>query len=697
MIIGIDIGTSFSSVAMLKDGKAKEVKVGNESSYSVPSAVYALDGGELLIGEAAVARRMKDPARFKYNFKRDFGTDKPYLLGNFEIASDEIYTEYFKLFKKSVEELTGVGVSKAYITHPVGYSKKKKLLLEQSARFAGLNDVNLIDEPTAAALSYFSDHMPKKGETLLVYDLGGGTLDITLVKMTNNSFELMADPVGDQKFGGADFDRLLFEEIKSLIKKDHDIEKALQQDRFIAMLQEASISAKLDLSRTDVTHVNIPIGFDYAEYTISRERFNKLIEAKVRKSCKLIETIAQNAGLKSPAHIDKVLCVGGSTRIPFVTTCIEETIYKSVLKTADPELAVCLGAVLKEVINRPHESKASEGYSLKKENIVQDEKVISEREKAPAKAQESKNQTESNASEGYRYKKENIVQDEPVEIVNEEDIEKAQQLLTSGWNELGLENYKEAAKYFNLSAELGNAEAQNSLGLMYLKGAGVVENNAEAVAWFRKAAEQGNADGQYYLGVMYLNGLGVRQSDEEAERLLRLSAEQGDMDAHRRLYVMGIGDTSVWKNISTQEEANIYAEALVEKLEISDFLGNRHHMPVADWVSTFKDRFKGAKTYAKLSKKHSGGEFPIYIYDCTTLGVTGTNGVTATNKAIHFRDLGSSSTDPGEKVYWNAIHSFKEDTIKMKNKAYGIPCPLWVDADKSKHLKILHQMWNDFK
>jgi molecular chaperone DnaK (HSP70) len=163
MIIGIDIGTSFSSVAILKDGKAKEVKAGTDKEYSVPSAVYAQKNGELLIGQAAIARRVQDTLRFKKEFKRDFGTEKPYLLVDCDVTPDEIYIEYFKLFKKSVEDAAGVSVSKAYITHPVGYSRMKKMMLEKSAKYAGLINVELIDEPTAAALSYFSDHMPKKG------------------------------------------------------------------------------------------------------------------------------------------------------------------------------------------------------------------------------------------------------------------------------------------------------------------------------------------------------------------------------------------------------------------------------------------------------------------------------------------------------------------------------------------------------
>lgn len=369
MVIGIDIGTSYSCVSYLKNGIAEKVKPGTEKDYSVPSAVYAEEEGPFLIGMAALQKRAKNPARFKDNFKRDFGTEKPYVLGGRGITPDEIYTEYFRYFKHSIESLTGKTVSKTYITHPVGYNKAKKDLMERCANHAGLMDVTLIDEPTAAMLNFFGDHKPKNGDKVLVYDLGGGTLDLTLGEMQGDGLRLLTQPVGDITLGGADFDAILYNEIVSAFSRQKDLSKALRSVRFTNEIILAAIQAKHSLSRDVSTTVQIPIGLgEYLEHTVTRERFEALLEPRMQASDRLIEKIAANAGI-APQDIDHVLCVGGSTRVPYVTARIEKIIGKPVLKTADPELAVCMGAALRHCMDLENEKTPKPVPEIKKVEI----------------------------------------------------------------------------------------------------------------------------------------------------------------------------------------------------------------------------------------------------------------------------------------------------------------------------------------
>lgn len=347
MVIGIDIGTSFSSVAIIRNGKAEALK--HEANMtSIPSAVFIQQDGTRLIGQTALNSRMSDPARFRDNFKRDFGTDKPYLLGGEEITPDEIYTEYFSFFKRRVEEYTGEDVTKAYITHPVAYSAGKKLLLRKAAEYAGLDNIVLVDEPTAAARSFFAEHALEKGQTLLIYDFGGGTLDLTLVEKTADGFRPLTDPIGVGNCGGADFDKAIYQDIVEQLSKQTDLMLALTKSRFCLTLNEVSVKAKVHLSYATSFSDEIPCLGDYRPYTLTREHFNALIADKVNLSCSLIKDIARNAGM-TPVQIDKVLCVGGSTRIPYIRDCVGNAVNKSVLTTADPELSVCMGAVMMEI------------------------------------------------------------------------------------------------------------------------------------------------------------------------------------------------------------------------------------------------------------------------------------------------------------------------------------------------------------
>ena len=353
MILGIDIGTSYSSAAVLRMGKPRPLNTGNGHDFSIPSAVFVKEDGDIIIGRAASASRMKDPASYRANFKRDFGTDKPYLLGGIEILPEQIYVEFFRYFAKIAREQTGEEtIDCVYITHPVNYGKSKKGLLEKAAGYAGLTNIRLLDEPTAAALSYFSGGLLKNGEILLVYDFGGGTFDLSLVQMSDDGICPLTNALGLENCGGANFDAYIYEDMVHRFSETEDMSQALKNIRFRSMLSQEAVKIKHLLSEDTEASAAVPYGYgDMLEYNLSRDQFSHMIDKEISQSCSLIEKIAAAAGIKI-SDIDKTLCVGGSTRIPYISERLEQVTGKKPYKNSEPELAVCLGAVMLEEIQK---------------------------------------------------------------------------------------------------------------------------------------------------------------------------------------------------------------------------------------------------------------------------------------------------------------------------------------------------------
>jgi actin-like ATPase involved in cell morphogenesis len=496
MKIGIDIGTSFSSVAFLnKDGSAECVKPGTELSYSVPSAVCADENAELHIGGAAIANKMKYPDSFIDNFKRDFGTDMAYCWYGKEFTPESIYTAYFRYFRESVERHTEQKIDKAYITHPVGYSEQRKFLLKRAASYAGLNEVELLDEPTAAALSYFANNTPKAGEILLVYDLGGGTLDLTLAKITDNGFQLLTEPIGDNSLGGVDFDSLLKQELIDVFSKENDLSAELKKTRFAIRLNAAVVETKKALSGLNSAFVSLPFGSGgELSCDITRERFNELISGRIAHSCGLIKQIIENAGLKT-GDIDRVLCVGGSSRIPYVIEQIAQTVGKPVSQTADPELAVCMGAALKDIV-KPYQAPMA------------DEQNPDPSDPAPSNV--------SSMSALFLY-------------AEQGDADAQFNLGTMYFDGIGTnQSYEESHKWFLKSAHQGNADAQYKLGTMYHNGEGLNQNTQFAVFWFQKAAQQEHKEAEKVLETI------MKEEEEKKETEERKAREQAEKERSAR-------------------------------------------------------------------------------------------------------------------------------------------------------------------
>lgn len=353
--IGIDLGTCLSSVAIMQNGKPMALRIDTASSsligdsYSIPSSIFIEEEGRILLGQAADNNRKKNSLRYRKEFKRDLGTDEPYHIGDMELFPEDLYKEFFKYFKSKAEERLGGAVEKVVVSNPANFAGHKKELIKKAALFAGFTSVELIDEPTAAAVYYSSKEKIENGEKLLVYDLGGGTFDVSLIEKEGNSFKALTPPLGIGRCGGVDFQKVIYDDIKDTFS--NEIAPILSKRDKLAkvisvMLEEESIKLKHQLSTANSAEASIvlPTG-DFLEYKITRETFERKIQEYINATCSKVEEIVKNAGLKM-SNIDRVLLVGGSTRVPIVEEMVKKVTEKTVSKDADTELVVCYGAAL---------------------------------------------------------------------------------------------------------------------------------------------------------------------------------------------------------------------------------------------------------------------------------------------------------------------------------------------------------------
>jgi actin-like ATPase involved in cell morphogenesis len=446
MKLGVDIGTSFSSVAVVIDGKLEMVKLSTGAcafgdSYSMPTAIY-MDNGGVLLGQAAFNKRINDPSRFKSEFKRDFGTLTPYLIGGEEYLPEHIYTELFLHFKNQTTQQTGEEIDEVYITHPANYGNSKKLLLKKAASNAGLLNIEFVDEPTAAAIGYSQKNKINDGDILLVYDLGGGTFDVALIKKTTQGYIHLTEPLGISQCGGVDFDRAIYDDVMKKLKESgrFDMDRLMSEKRFNATLSEICIQIKHQLSQTEVHTQPIAIGFDYFDYSISKKEFEELIYPLVNRTCEKIKDVIYNAGLTS-SDIDKVLLVGGSSRVPLVREMVANTLGNKIALDADPELTICQGAV-SVVFIKENEQEQQRLEIEKQQRLVKEEqdrimKLRNQLEEEQLRMKEEQLQMEiikkQQESEQRRIKEEQV-QREISQRQNVEEQNRAKELLKESTN-----------------------------------------------------------------------------------------------------------------------------------------------------------------------------------------------------------------------------------------------------------------------
>ena len=330
-IIGIDLGTTNSCVSVLEAGEAKVIP-NPEGGRTTPSVV-AFKNGERIVGDAA---------------KRQMGTNKKVEAEGKEYSPEEISAMILSYLKDYAESYLGEKVSKAVITVPAYFNDAERQATKNAGKIAGLEVERIINEPTAAALAYGLDKQDKT-QTILVYDLGGGTFDVSILELGDGVFEVKAT-AGNNRLGGDDFDQRIIEYLVENFKKENGID--LSKDKMaMQRLKDAAEKAKKDLSGVTTTQISLPFisqgeeGPLHLETTLTRAKFEDLIRDLIDSTLEPVRKAMKDAKLKS-SDLDKVIFVGGSTRIPCVTELIKKELGKEPSKGVNPDEVVAMGAAI---------------------------------------------------------------------------------------------------------------------------------------------------------------------------------------------------------------------------------------------------------------------------------------------------------------------------------------------------------------
>ncbi len=343
-IIGIDLGTTNSCVAVMEGGEP--VVIANaEGARTTPSVVAFSKTGERLVGQVAKRQAVTNPDRTVISIKRDMGSDKKVNIDDKSFSPQEISAMILQKLKADAESYLGEPVTQAVITVPAYFSDSQRQATKDAGKIAGLEVLRIINEPTAAALAYGMDK--DNDQKIMVYDLGGGTFDVSILEIGDGIFEVLATS-GNNKLGGDDFDERIMQWIAAEFKKDSGID--LTNDKSaMQRLKEAAEKAKIELSGVTSTNINLPFitadatGPKHLDLTLTKAKFDELTDDLVEKTMEPVRKSLSDAGL-NPSQIDKILLVGGSTRIPAVQEAVKKLINKEPHKGINPDECVAMGA-----------------------------------------------------------------------------------------------------------------------------------------------------------------------------------------------------------------------------------------------------------------------------------------------------------------------------------------------------------------
>lgn len=351
-IIGIDLGTSNSAAAVLEGGKpviipsAEGTVVGGGKAF--PSYVAFSRDGELLVGEPARRQAVTNPEGTAYAVKRKMGTKEKIKLNDKEYTPEQISAFILQKIKKDAEAYLGEPIQKAVITVPAYFDDAQRQATKNAGEIAGLDVIRIINEPTAAALAYGLDKAQGE-QKILVFDFGGGTLDVTIMDFGQGVFEVVSTS-GDTHLGGTDMDNAVMDFVAEEFRKESGID--IRQDKIaFNRLKEAAEKAKIELSTTLETEINLPFitadagGPKHLTLKITRAKLEELIRPIVERARHSMEQALSDAKL-SPSDIDKVIMVGGPTRIPLVQKFVEDFLGKKIEWGVDPMEAVAKGAAI---------------------------------------------------------------------------------------------------------------------------------------------------------------------------------------------------------------------------------------------------------------------------------------------------------------------------------------------------------------
>ena len=346
-IIGIDLGTTNSCVAVMEGGEPVVI-TNSEGARTTPSVVSFQANGERLVGQIAKRQAITNPEHTIISIKREMGTDHKTKIDDKTYSPQEISAMILQKIKADAEAYLGETVTQAVITVPAYFNDAERQATKDAGRIAGLEVLRIINEPTAASLAYGLDKT-EQNEKIFVYDLGGGTFDVSILELGDGVFEVLSTN-GDTHLGGDDFDQKIIDYIANDFKAQYGID--LRNDKSaVQRLKEAAEKAKIELSSSMQTNINLPFitadatGPKHIDMNLTRAKFNELTHDLVQRSIEPMKKALSDAGL-SISQIDKVILVGGSTRIPAVQEAVKNFTGKEPSKGVNPDECVAMGAAI---------------------------------------------------------------------------------------------------------------------------------------------------------------------------------------------------------------------------------------------------------------------------------------------------------------------------------------------------------------
>ena len=345
-IIGIDLGTTNSCVAVLEGGEPKVI-VNHEGDRTTPSVV-ASKKGEILVGVTAKRQAVTNPENTISSIKRHMGTDYKVEMDGKKYTPEEISAKILMKLKADAEAYLGEKVTKAVITVPAYFNDAQRQATKNAGKIAGLEVERIINEPTAASLAYGLDKQDKQ-ETVLVYDLGGGTFDVSILELGDGVFEVKSTS-GNNHLGGDDFDKCIMDYLVSEFKKENGID--LSKDKMaMQRIKDAAEKAKKDLSGMSTTNINLPFitqtesGPVHMDINLTKAKFEDLCRDLFDSTLEPVRKALKDANLKA-SDIDEVILVGGSTRIPYIQELVKKELGKEPNKSVNPDEVVAMGAAI---------------------------------------------------------------------------------------------------------------------------------------------------------------------------------------------------------------------------------------------------------------------------------------------------------------------------------------------------------------
>lgn len=343
-VLGVDLGTTYTAAATAADGKAEIFPLGTRVP-SIPSVVLLRDDGTLLTGEAAERRAVSEPGRAATQFKRRLGDPTPLLLGGTPYGSESLTAALLGAVTEQVTARQGAAPSRVAITHPAGYGDYKLDLLRQAARLADIADPVFLSEPQAAALHYSTGERLDPGNIVAVYDFGGGTFDASVLERTETGFRMLGSPEGMDRFGGIDLDDAVLAHVRRAVEPLID-DLEVDSDAAItalARLRYECRAAKEALSEDTDTAVQVMLPNVHTEVRLTRTELEDLVRPRLRDTLATMYRAVQSAGIDYDS-IDRVLLVGGSSRMPLVAEMVRQETGRPVAVDVHPKQAVALGA-----------------------------------------------------------------------------------------------------------------------------------------------------------------------------------------------------------------------------------------------------------------------------------------------------------------------------------------------------------------